>query len=128
MNKNERDESGMRGERAEWPKRGGKSILCAMGYVGIIAVLKFIGYRRCVWVNLLRRARKHIVYGFPISYASKSSYATRAWTNSWRTREGNAFSKSLEMQARSSGERHVRLTTVKLGEIPSKTREINPAS
>lgn len=63
-----------------------------------------------------------------VSNILRVQIATRAWTNSWRTNRKRArdFSK-LEMQARSSGKRHVRLTTVKFYEIPSKMREINPA-
>lgn len=52
-----------RGERMNertggWNERGGgKSILRAMGYVEIIAVLKFIGYWRSARVNFTHRPR-----------------------------------------------------------------------
>jgi len=48
-------------------RRGGKSILRRRWDTSkIIAVLKFIGYWRCVWVNLPHRVRTHRLWAFDI--------------------------------------------------------------
>jgi len=63
-----------RGENERSGRRGGKSILRRRWDTSkIIVVLKFIGYWRCVWVNLPHRVYAHVVYGFSIFYASQQN-------------------------------------------------------